>query len=50
MTDEMLLEIRARERAARATIRLFDSLEEENAFERRRRVSSSIEARLAEVR
>lgn len=50
MTDETSRERRSRERAARASVRLFSSLEEENAFERRRRAASSIEARLAEVR
>jgi hypothetical protein len=50
VTDETHRERRSKERAARASVRLFSSLEEENAFERRRRAASSIEARLAEVR
>ena len=50
MADETPRERRAEERAARAQVRLFSSLEEENAFERRRLAASSVEARLAEVR
>jgi hypothetical protein len=50
VTAEEQRERRSRERAARASVRLFSSLEEENAFERRRRAASSIEARLAEAR
>jgi len=50
MTDETQREQRAKGRAARASVRLFSSLEEENAFERRRRAASSVEGRLAEVR
>ena len=50
MTDDEQRQRRSGERAARASVRLFSTLAEENAFERRRRAASSIEARLAEVR
>lgn len=50
MTEETQRARRAEERAGRAAVRLFASLEEENAFERRRRAESPVEARLAEVR
>jgi hypothetical protein len=50
MTDETRKERRAEARAAAASVRLFSSLSEENAFERRRRAASTLDERLAEVR